>query len=259
MRFKLTVEYAGTRYRGWQKQPNARTVQGELERAVMNALGDVLVDSQGSGRTDAGVHALAQVAHIDLTRAPAPAQLRQRINDELPADIHVLDAVPVSRTFHARHSAVSRSYVYQLSRRRSAFAKPFVWWVKAPLDLDAMRLGAGAFPGMHDFRAFSEVDPAEKSTRVLLDEVCVQEFGALVVVRVVGSHFLWKMVRRMVGVLAAVGTGDLAPDDVAALLNDGRSDLPARLTAPAAGLFLERVRYEGDPVFAALTPAVLVR
>ncbi len=128
MRFRLTVEYAGTRYRGWQKQPNARTLQGELERAVVNALGDVLVDTQGSGRTDAGVHALAQVAHIDLTRAPAPAQLQRRINDELPADIHVLDAVPVSRTFHARHSAVNRSYVYSCpggvapSRSRSSRA-----------------------------------------------------------------------------------------------------------------------------------------
>ena len=136
-RFKLTLEYAGTRYSGWQKQTNARTVQGELERAIVAGLGDVLVDSQGSGRTDAGVHALAQVAHVDLVRAPAPELLRRRINDELPADVHVLDAAPVSRKFHARHSAVRRSYVYQMSRRRSAFAKPYVWWVKDPLDLGA--------------------------------------------------------------------------------------------------------------------------
>ena len=257
-RFKLTIEYAGTRYSGWQKQKNARTVQGEIDRAIVEAFGEVLVDSQGSGRTDAGVHALAQVAHIDVTRAPAPELLQRRINDGLPADIHVLDVTPVSRTFHARHSAVSRSYLYQISRRRSAFAKPFVWWVKDALDLDAVRAGALTFVGMHDFRAFSDDDPGEKSTKVLLDEVRVAEFGALVVIRVAGSHFLWKMVRRMVGVLAAVGTGDLAADDVAELLA-GPSDLPATLTAPAAGLFLERVRYDGDAVAEPLASAVMVR
>ena len=119
------------------------------------------------------------------------------------------------RAFHARHSAVSRSYLYQISRRRTAFAKPFVWWVKDRLDVAAMRAGADAFVGMHDFRAFSDDDPAEKSTQVLLDDVQVAEFGALVVIRVAGSHFLWKMVRRMVGVLAAVGAGDLEAGDVA--------------------------------------------
>ena len=258
-RFKLTVEYAGTRYSGWQKQKNARTVQGDLDRAIVDAFGDVLVDSQGSGRTDAGVHALGQVAHIDLTRAPAPEQLRRRINDGLPADIHVLSVVPVPRTFHARHSAMSRSYLYQISRRRSAFAKPFVWWVKEDLDLEAMREAADRFVGMHDFRAFSDDDPTEKSTRVLLDEVRVEEFGALVVVRVAGSHFLWKMVRRMVGVLAAVGTGELVADHVAALLAEGRTEVPATLTAPAAGLFLECVCYEGDTAPDILAPAVMVR
>ncbi len=258
-RFKLTIEYAGTRYSGWQKQRNARTVQGEIDRAIVAAFGEVLVDSQGSGRTDAGVHALAQVAHIDVTRAPAPDALRRGINDGLPADIHVLDVTPVPRTFHARHSALGRSYLYQMSRRRSAFAKPFVWWVREPLDLEAMREGAAAFAGMHDFRAFSDDDPDVKSTRVLLDEVQVEAFGALAIVRVSGSHFLWKMVRRMVGVLAAVGTRDLHPGDVAALLADGRGDVVAPLTAPAAGLFLERVSYDRDRVAPPLAPAVMVR
>lgn len=258
-RFKLTIEYAGTRYSGWQVQKNARTVQGDLNRAVALAVGDdAFVDSQGSGRTDAGVHALAQVAHVDLTRAPAPEQLRRRINDGLPADIHVLDVVPVPRTFHARHSAVRRSYLYQISRRRTAFAKPFVWWVREPLDLAAMRDAASAFAGLQDFRAFSDDDPEEKSTKVLLEDVAITEADALVLVRVAGSHFLWKMVRRMVGVLAAVGTGDLVPNDMARLLR-GRSDLPATLTAPAAGLFLEHVHYAGDPWPVPIVPAVPVR
>lgn len=261
-RFKLTLEYAGTRYSGWQKQRNARTVQGELDRAIGAAFGEVLVDSQGSGRTDAGVHALAQVAHIDVTRAPSPEQLRRGINDGLPADIHVLEVTPVSRQFHARHSAVSRSYLYQIARRRSAFAKPYVWWVREPLDLEAMREAADAYTGRHDFRAFCDDDPDEKSTVVQLDDVRVEPAGALILVRVAGSHFLWKMVRRMVGVLAAVGTGDLDPEDVAVLLAEGRGDVVAPLTAPAAGLFLERVGYPGEAAEAPdqpLVPAVMVR
>jgi tRNA pseudouridine38-40 synthase len=257
-RFKLTIEYAGTRYSGWQVQKNARTVQGELNRAIVDAVGDAFVDSQGSGRTAAGVHALAQVAHLDVTRAPSPDMLRRRINDALPADIHVLDIVPVPRTFHARHSVVRRSYLYQITRRRTAFAKPFVWWVREPIDVEAMRAGAAAFVGMRDFRAFSDDDPEEKSTKVLLEEVTLVQHEALVLVRVTGSHFLWKMVRRMVGVLGAVGVGDLAPADVPELMQRG-GDVPATLTAPAAGLFLEHVLYPGDAWPRPILPAVPVR
>lgn len=257
-RFKLTVEYAGTRYSGWQKQKNARTVQGELDRAIVAAFGEILVDSQGSGRTDAGVHALAQVAHIDLVQSPPPDLIRRRVNDGLPADVHVLDVAPVSRKFHARHGAVRRSYVYQVSRRRSAFAKPYVWWVREPLDLKAMQYAAAAFVGRHDFRAFCDDDPDEKSTVVVLDEVVVTDSGPLVLIRVAGSHFLWKMVRRMVGVLVAAGKNELGSGGIPALLS-GPSELPATLTAPAAGLFLERVFYEGDHWPEPLTPPMAVR
>ena len=257
-RFKLTLEYAGTRYSGWQVQKNARTVQGDLNRAVYEAIGDAFVDSQGSGRTDAGVHALRQVAHLDVTRAPHPEQLRRRINDGLPADIHVRAVVPVPRTFHARHSAVRRSYLYQISRRRTAFAKPFVWWIRDDVDVAAMRAAAAAFVGLNDFRAFSDDDPDEKSTKVLLEEVALVEADDLVLVRVAGSHFLWKMVRRMVGVLGAVGTGELAAADVPAIMASG-GELPAQLTAPAAGLFLEYVLYDGDAWPQPIVPAVPVR
>jgi tRNA pseudouridine38-40 synthase len=245
-RFKLTLEFAGTKYSGWQKQKNARTVQGDLERAVAEAIDSDRFEVQGSGRTDAGVHALAQVAHLDVDVRLPTEQLRRRINDGLPADIHVLTLDPVRPRFHARHHAVRRSYVYQVSRRRTAFAKPYVWWVREPLAVAAMQDGAARLVGRHDFRTFSDDDPEEKSTIVLVEDVTVAEAGALVLIRVVGSHFLWKMVRRMVGVLVEVGRGGLSPADVEAMLT-GPSDVPARLTAPAAGLFLERVCYEGDP------------
>jgi tRNA pseudouridine38-40 synthase len=254
-RYKLTVEYAGTRYSGWQIQKNARTVQGELERALGAVTGG-RVDTYGSGRTDAGVHALAQVVHADLARALPPDTLITRANDELPHDINILAAERVSPRFHARHSAVARSYLYQISTRRTAFAKPFVWWVRDALDLDAMRAAAAPLVGLGDFRSFTDDDPEEKSTRVLIERIEIESQGALILVRVAGSHFLWKMVRRLVGVLVAVGRGELAPADVAAWLTR-ESGVPAQLTAPASGLFLEHVAYDASNSERPLAPAAL--
>jgi tRNA pseudouridine38-40 synthase len=145
---------------------------------------------------------------------------------------------------------VSRSYLYQISRRRTAFAKPFVWWIREPLDVGAMRVSAQAFTGMQDFRAFTDDDPEDKSTVVLVDRIDIVETGALLLIRIQGSHFLWKMVRRLVGVLAAVGRGELSAADATAFVSDEPEDgqkTAARLTAPAAGLFLEGVYYRGEP------------
>lgn len=241
-RYKLIVEYAGTRYSGWQIQKNARTVQGALHRALEAATRGRQFETYGSGRTDAGVHALGQVVHVDLPAALPTDTLVARINDELPHDINVLSAERVPPRFHARHSAVARRYRYQLSRRRSAFEKPYVWWVREPLDLTRMRAAATHLVGFADFRSFTDDDPEEKSTQVLLQELTLTEEGHLIIVHITGSHFLWKMVRRIVGVLVEVGRGGLKPDDVAGLLRQD-SPIVARLTAPAAGLFLEEVTY----------------
>ena len=119
-RYKLTLEYTGTRYSGWQVQKNARTVQGELHRAISVVMNGPPIELYGSGRTDAGVHALAQVAHVELSASMPADVLRMKLNDELPADIHLLAVQPVGRRFHARHGALSRSYLYQISRRRTA-------------------------------------------------------------------------------------------------------------------------------------------
>ncbi len=256
-RFKLTIEYAGTRYSGWQKQKNARTVQGEIERAIGAAAGEQSFEFQGSGRTDAGVHALEQVAHLEFRKVIPPESLRRHINDELPADINILTLERAPARFHARHAALARSYLYQIARRRSAFAKPFVWWVKEPLDLDRMREGAARFAGMHDFQSFSDVDPSEQSTDVLVDAVTMAEHGDLILIRVTGSHFIWKMVRRMVGVLAEVGRGGMTVSDLDRMLETD-DPTPARLTAPASGLFLEKVFYERAPEDRPLVPAVAI-
>jgi tRNA pseudouridine38-40 synthase len=261
-RFKLVIEYAGTRYSGWQIQKNARTVQGEIDRAIRQATARKDFELYGSGRTDAGVHALAQVAHLEIYTTLAPELLRRKINDDLPADIHVRSLEKAAHRFHARHDAVSRTYLYQISRRRTAFAKPYVWWIREPLDLDAMRRAAAAFPGRRDFAAFSDDDPDEKSTVVVLEQVEIVEAGALILIRVQGSHFLWKMVRRIVGMLAAVGRGELRPDEAGALLHPDRTPSrgiqPAALSAPAAGLFLEHVRYKGDPGPGPIHPTIVI-
>jgi tRNA pseudouridine38-40 synthase len=250
-RFKLTIEYAGTRYSGWQIQTNAKTVQGELDRAIRTATGRHDFELYGSGRTDAGVHALAQVAHLDVATTLPPASLWRKINDELPADINVLGAAVVPHRFHARHSAVARRYVYQVSRRRTAFAKPYVWWVKDDLHLDSMRMAAASFVGMKNFQSFAaaddDADEIGRSKLVLIDHVAIEAHDDLLLVVIRGSHFLWRMVRRIVGVLVAVGRGELTADGARALL-DAKSDVPAKLTAPASGLFLERVFYQGDRI-----------
>lgn len=246
-RFKLTIEYAGTRYSGWQIQTNARTVQGEIDRAARAVTARTDFELYGSGRTDAGVHALGQVAHLDVSTNLPPETLRRRLNDELPADIHILAAATVPHRFHARHDAVARRYLYQISTRRTAFGKPYVWWVKDDLDLDRMRTAARGFVGTHDFSSFAvaDRDAADASGIVALERLDLLQEGALVIVAVEGSHFLWRMVRRLVGVLAAVGRGELASEAAIGLLGE-RSELPARLTAPASGLFLARVFYKGD-------------
>ena len=251
---RLVLEYDGTHFAGFQIQPGRRTVQGELEAALARITQET-IRVVAAGRTDAGVHALGQVAHLDTAVHLPPATLERRLNDALPADINVLSAELTDRRFHARRSAVARSYLYQIARRRTAFGKPFVWWIREPLDIARMREAAEVFAGLHDFRSFTDADPEEKSTRVLIERVQIVERGDLILVRLEGSHFLWKMARRLVGALAAAGRGEIGPADIARWLEVSSGE-PARLTAPAAGLFLERVYYPGDERLGEPVPVV---
>ena len=254
-RFKVIVEYEGTRYSGWQVQKNARTVQGEIQGAARTVFETNTFEFFGSGRTDAGVHALAQVAHLDVRTMLAPEVIRMRLNDKLPADINVLEVEKAGPEFHARHDAVARSYLYQISRRRTAFGKRFVWWVKDELDAERMRQAAEMFTGLKDFASFTADDPEEKSTKVLLESVVIREAGSLILVRLVGSHFLWKMVRQIVGVLSEVGRGTISMNDIKRILHQP-SDEPAKYTAPPSGLFLERVYYGREPRLRDVRPVI---
>jgi tRNA pseudouridine38-40 synthase len=256
-RFRLLIEYEGTRYRGWQVQKNVRSVQGELMRAIQDVCQTADYEFHGAGRTDAGVHALGQVAHLEIRTMLAPEILRIKLNDILPADINILDVQKAAVNFHARHHALSRSYLYQISRRRTALGKRFVWWIKDPLDAKLMTNAMELFRGMKDFRSFAEEDPERPSTKVLIEDLGMMESGDLILFRVRGSHFIWKMVRRMVGVLAGIGRGNLTLNDLRHFLAEP-SDAPARLTAPPSGLFLERVYYPGEPLLTQLQPVILV-
>ena len=190
-------------------------------------------------------------------RPSPPDPLVRRVNEELPADINILEATVVPHRFHARHDAVARQYVYQIAKRRTAFAKPYVWWVKEPLDVDRLRQAARSFIGMRDFKSFAAgatararegddgpEEGASASTLVMLERLDIVEQGGLLLIVVEGSHFLWKMVRRIVGVLIEIGRGGLDAAAAAELIA-GSSDLPARLTAPPSGLFLESGLLQG--------------
>ncbi len=252
MKFKIYLEYAGANYSGWQKQPKesaVKTVQGTLMKAIdtvfrKNKGTNKFIDLQGSGRTDAGVHAIEQVAHLECETMLGPEILKMKINDELPGDINILEIEKARPDFHARHTAKSRQYLYVISKRRTAFEKRFVWWVKDKLDVKKMKNASKLFEGMHDFKSFSEKSPDDKSTKCLVESIEVTEDTNKIYIRIKASHFLWKMVRRIVGALVEVGRGKMNNEDISNLLeNSGVKKAVAEYTAPPSGLFLEKIEY----------------
>jgi tRNA pseudouridine38-40 synthase len=257
--FRLTLEYEGTRFKGWQRQGAAqgvRTVAGEIER-VLRAAGLPPLAFVGSGRTDAGVHALAAVAHLHLAAdtAPSPEALRDLLAARLPADVAIVAVAPCPARFHARHDALDRTYRYQVCRRPTALARRLAWVVPQPLDLARLAAGWSAFQGFHDVSAFAVVDNEDPRCDVIRCEVA--EAGPMVLLRVTASHFLRRQVRRMVGAAVRCGLGAEDPADIARdLAAPTREATQARgpHAAPPEGLFLEGVRYSGDGPDALLEP-----
>lgn len=246
--YKLTLEYDGTRYSGWQAQANARTVMGDLIGAAQDFF-ETGVQVMGAGRTDAGVHAAAQVAHLRVSpRAEyAPQRILRELNQRLPKDIAILDVEAVPLSFDARRDAVARVYTYQIATRKTAFSKKYVWWIKEPLNVPLMSEAAGKLSGRHDFACFRAEDPAKEreSTIVVVASADIEEQDGMIVFRIEASHYLWRMVRRLVGALVKIGLGELSLQDFERLLK-GRcgGDLDvAAWTAPASGLFLSEVKY----------------
>ncbi len=249
-RYKLIVEYDGTNYAGWQKQDDQPTIQGALKTAIFKLCG-ADVDVIGAGRTDAGVHAIAQVAHVDLSRPMDTFKIMQGINfylftpeENVNNRIAVLHAEQVPDDFHARFSAKKRHYLYRIINRRArlALAATRAWHVVEDLDIDAMNKAAQYLIGDHDFTSFRDTECQAKSPLKTLEQLEVRRVGEEIHVITGARSFLHHQVRIMVGTMAMAGKGRWQPEDVKKAL-EAKNRSAAGPTAPPDGLYLTRVDY----------------
>ena len=243
-RYRLTLEYDGTPFSGWQRQADMPSVQQALEEAIARFSGETVV-TQAAGRTDAGVHALGQVVHFDLERDWDANRIREALNFHLkPAPVAVLDSTLVPASFEARFSALARHYEYLILNRRArpALEEHRVWHVPVPLDADAMHEAAQLVIGQHDFTTFRDSQCQAKSPVKTLDRMTVRREADHVVVTACARSFLHHQVRSMVGSLKLVGEGRWQPRDMRAAL-DARDRARCGMIAPSDGLYLTRVDY----------------
>ncbi len=245
-RYKIVIEYDGTDLLGWQKQLDGPSVQEFLEKAI-DAFAQEKVEVYGAGRTDAGVHALAQVAHFDLNREVDPFRLREAMNAHLrnmEAPVAVVEAAVTDNNFHARYSATGRAYLYKITNRRAPLIleKNRSWPVVVPLDVDKMRQGAEFLLGYHDFTSFRAVKCQAKSPLKTLDRLDIYRNGENIFFEVEARSFLHHQVRNMVGTLKMIGDGHLQPEAIKDIL-EARDRRAAGPTAPACGLYLSKIMY----------------
>lgn len=242
--FRLTIEYDGTAYNGWQRQKNGRTIQGEIEKALSAMTGQEITLT-GAGRTDAGVHALGQVANFICDTRLEPEVFFKGLNSLLPGGIVIKECVRVPEKFHSRYDAKSKIYHYRILNRRfpAAIGRDYAWFIKKPLLLDAMESAASCITGAHDFKAFEGTGSPRRSTvRTVFRAEFIRMSEELVVFEIEADGFLRFMVRNIVGTLVSAGLGKISPGDVRDIL-DSRDRSNACATAPAHGLFLVEVKY----------------
>ncbi len=248
-RFRMTVEYDGSPYVGWQRQENGPSVQGALEAAVLSLTGET-VSIRGAGRTDSGVHAMGQVIHVDLARDWVPYKLRNALNAHLALageSVAVLDVRTVDDAFDARFSALRRHYLYRIITRpaRLALEAQRAWWVAKPLDHEAMHAAAQRLVGHHDFTTFRSAHCQATSPVRTLDRLDVSRSGDLIEIRASAQSFLHNQIRSFAGTLKLAGEGRMTADDVQAAL-EARDRAACGPVAPPEGLFFVRVDYPGD-------------
>lgn len=244
MNFKLTIQYDGTRYDGWQRQGNTdNTLQGRLE-GVLSRMAGKPVEIQGAGRTDAGVHARGQVASVHLPEGYTPQEVQNYLNRYLPEDVAVVDVVEVGERFHARLSATGKEYRYHIRMGSvpDVFARKYQYRVEEPLDLAAMERAAGYLTGKHDFRSFCGNRRFKKSTVREVFHIGVEVCGSDLTLVYRGDGFLYNMVRILTGTLLEVGLGQRTPESMVDIL-EARERTAAGKTAPAQGLVLQEVYY----------------
>ena len=243
--FKLTIEYDGSRYHGWQHQKNERTIQGELEQALARLTAQPVVVI-GSGRTDAGVHAEGQVASFHCDTRLSANELQKGLNSLTPDDIVIKRCEPAAETFHARYDAISKTYRYCILNRAvpPAVGRQYAWWIRKKLDVDRMRLAIDCIIGTHDFKAFEgSGSPRSTTERRVVRAVITKQKAQYLFCEIEADGFLRYMVRNLVGTLADVGLHRITPDDFKDILFS-RNRSRAGITAPAKGLFLMAVKYE---------------
>ena len=238
MNIRLTIEFDGAAYAGWQFQPNRPTVQGEIEAAVGKVDGGP-VTVYGCSRTDAGVSARNYVANFHTHSPLKPERWRLALNNHLPKDIHIKAAEVVPENFHARHSALGKTYVYRMVRGISPLRRGRAWELRFPVDAEKMRRAAKLFVGTKDFRHFCQVEDADGKCTVLA--VAVAEHEDEITVTVQGDRFLYKMVRRIVGAMVTYGMGRISLADLRAAMAGKPHGFFQ--TAPAPGLLLHSVKY----------------
>ena len=244
MNVKLTIQYDGTRYDGWQRQGNTdNTLQGRLEGVLSRMVGKP-VEIQGAGRTDAGVHARGQVASVHLPQGYTPQEIQNYLNRYLPEDVAVVDVVEVGERFHARLSATGKEYRYHIRMGSvpDVFARKYQYRVEEPLDLAAMERAAGYLTGKHDFRSFCGNRRFKKSTVREVFHIGVEVCGSDLTLVYRGDGFLYNMVRILTGTLLEVGLGQRTPESMVDIL-EARERTAAGKTAPAQGLVLQEVYY----------------
>ena len=252
MRLALTIEYEGTRYHGFQYQVDNPTIQGEIERAI-ERLTSERVRVKGAGRTDAGVHAEAQVVAFDTDSAHSAETFVSALNHYLPDDIAVKAAYIVEPDFDPRRHARSRAYRYSIlnGRTPSPLRRRFVCHIRETLDVELMREAAGLFVGTHDFRKFAAPLPDDKTSSVrAIYEAEIQRHDDMITLYVCGNAFLQRQVRRMAGALVDIGRGRLSLGDLQAMIDNGVTDKIAH-SLPAHGLCLVRIEYANYPPMAA--------
>jgi tRNA pseudouridine38-40 synthase len=240
---KLTIAYDGTDYRGWQIQPNGKTVQGEIEKSIRKIFGK---DHRlhGTSRTDSGVHAACQVAHFKATRVIPIAKMADALNSALPKDIVILKAEYADTAFHARFDTKSKLYSYKIfsSRQKDPFHQRYAWYLSYKLNLALMRKEALALIGRHDFKAFQASDKKERSSIRKILELNIVKHKSLITINIEADGFLYNMVRNIVGTLVDIGRGYLPPGSMKKIL-DSRDRTQAGPTAPPEGLCLMQVKY----------------
>jgi tRNA pseudouridine38-40 synthase len=241
---KLTIAYDGTAYAGWQRQSNALAVQQVIEEAFAHLTGGIAPTISGAGRTDSGVHALGQVASVNVEFGHSPTAVQRALNMRLPADIRILDVSEMPPGFHARFHATGKSYRYRMAVGAvlSPFDRQYAWHVPWPLNLDAMREAAIHLTGTHDFASFQATGTPITETVRTLERLVIADLGDQLRIDADGDGFLRNMVRIIAGTLMEVGTGHRSPDTIPAMLA-ARSRDAAGKTAPPQGLTLMGVRY----------------